>query len=374
MNGGVRVVPVRTRREREEFLRVPWRIYRDCAAWVPPLLFDQRKLIDPARGPFFRESQGEFFLAYRGSEPVGRIAAFVNRPHLAAHADGAGFFGFFEAPDDPVIAGALLAVAEGWLRERGLRVARGPANFSIYEEAGVLLDGFEHAPMTGMAYTPPYYRGLIEAAGYTKAKDLLVFRLTRETARFDRLQRLAAAAARLPTLHVRNLDLSRLRHEADFLATVYAEAWRDNWGEVPISAREFYETYERYRFFLRPEFVYLAEIDGEPAGYFIAMPDMNELLARMNGRLLPTGVFRLLFGRRAIKRFRVLMMGVRPKYRRTGLPLIFLQRCQDELLRCGASLLEFSWILEDNYEVLAILERIGAVRVQTLRLFEKTLS
>jgi len=188
------------------------------------------------------------------------------------------------------------------------------------------------------------------------------------------LQRIAAAAARLPTLRVRNLDMNRLRHEADFLATVYAEAWRDNWGEVPISAQEFYETYERYRFFIRPELVYLADIDGEPAGYFIAMPDMNELLHKMNGRLLPTGVFRLLFGRRGIKRFRVLMMGVRPKYRRTGLPLIFLQRCDKELQRCGASLLEFSWILEENREVIALIERIGGVRVQTLRVFEKPLS
>ena len=374
MNGTIRVEPVRSRREREEFLRVPWRIYRGIDAWVPPLLLDQRQLIDPKSGPFFRESEGAFFLARRGGEAVGRIAAFKNQPHLSVHADGTGFFGFFESIDDQDVAGALLAAAESWLRDRGLRGARGPANFSIYEEAGVLLDGFEHAPMAGMAYTPPYYRRLIEAAGYGKAKDLLVFRVTREAARFDRIQRLAEVASRLPTLRVRNVDMRHLRRETDFLATVYAEAWRDNWGRVPISAAEFFEAYERYRFFIRPELVYLAEIDGEPAGYFVAMPEMNVLLKRMNGRLLPGGWFPLLFGRGGIKRFRVFMTGVRPKYRRAGLPLIFLQRCQEELQRRGATLLEFSWVLEDNREVIAILERIGAARVQTLRLYEKALT
>jgi GNAT superfamily N-acetyltransferase len=374
VTGPLSVSPVRTRGDREAFLRVPWRIYEGNSAWVPPLLLDQRELIDPKRGPFFRHSQGAFFLARRGGTPVGRIAAFVNQPHLTAHADAAGFFGFFETPDEPAVAEALLTAAEAWLRALGLRRARGPANFSIYEEAGVLLDGFEHAPMAGMAYTPPYYRTLLEGAGYVKAKDLFVFRITPATARFERMARMIAAAARLPGLRIRNLDMARLECEAEFLAAVYAEAWRDNWGQVPISAREFYEAYERYRFFIRPELVYLAEIDGEPAGYFVAMPDMNALLAKMNGRVLPMGVFRLLFGRRGIRRYRVFMMGVRPKFRRTGLPLVFLQRCHDEVMRRGASELEFSWVLEDNHEVIALLTRIGAHRAQTLRLYEKALA
>lgn len=374
MTDAVRVDVVRTKGEREQFLRVPWAIYRGEPAWVPPLLMDQRELTDPKRGPFFRESAGEFFVARRGGEAVGRIAAFENRPHLQAHQDGAGFFGFFESPDDPEVAGALLRTAEDWLRGRGLKVARGPANFSIYEEAGVLLDGFEHAPMAGMTYTARWYPRLLEAAGYRKAKDLYVYRVTRETARFDRIERLAEIAGRVPNLRVRNLDMKQLRREADFLATVYAEAWRENWGQVPISAQEFYEAYERYKFFIRPELVYLAEIDGEPAGYFVAMPDMNELLKKMNGRLLPTGIFRLLFGRGSIRGYRVFMTGVRPKFRRVGLPLIFLARSREVFDRDAASVVEFSWILEDNHEAIAFLERIGALRVQTLRLYEKALS
>lgn len=374
MSGSVTIHSVRTRRERDEFLRVPWRIYCDQPSWVPPLLSEQRALVDPAKGPFFRESQGEFFVARRGGEAVGRVAAFANRPHLKAHADGAGFFGFFESSDDPAVAGALLEAAESWLRGQGLRLARGPANFSIYEEAGVLLHGHEHAPMTGMAYTPAYYRGLLERAGYGKAKDLYVYRITPETARLERIERLVGAASKVQGLKIRHLDMRQLRRESEFLARVYAEAWRDNWGQVPISAAEFYEAYEHYRFFIRPELVYLAEVEGEPAGYFIAMPDMNEVLAKMDGRLLPTGVFRLLFGRRSIRGFRVLMTGVRPKFRRLGLPLVFMQRCYAELSRRPFTQLEFSWVLEDNHEVIAILERIGAFRAQTLRLYEKALA
>lgn len=374
MTGGVEVAPVRDPRDRESFLRVPWAIYAGQPAWVPPLLLDQRELLDPKRGPFFRESEGELFLARRDGAAVGRIGAFKNHPHLAAHADGAGFFGFFETIDDAAVAGALLAAAAAWLRGRGLRVARGPANFSIYEEAGVLLDGFEHAPMAGMAYTPPYYRGLLEGVGYAKAKDMFVFRLTPEKARLDRIARAAEAVERRPGLRVRHLDMRRLRREAEFLATVYAEAWRDNWGQVPISADEFYDAYRRYRFFVQPELVFLAEIDGEPAAYFVAMPDMNVLLRRMNGRLLPTGIFHLLFGRGGIRQFRVFMMGVRPKFRRLGLPLVFLQRAYAEMLRRRVTQAEFSWVLEDNRETIAIIERIGGFRAQTLRLYEKAIA
>ena len=197
MTRDVRVEPVRSRSEREAFLKLPWRFYRDQPAWVPPMLFDVRRQIDPRRGDFFRHSAGEFFLAWRGREIVGRIAAFHNRPHLAAHADGAGFFGFFESENNPATAAALLAVAEDWLRGRGLGRSRGPANFSIQDEAGVLLDGFEHSPMAGMGYTPPYYRGLIEAAGYAKAKDLHVFRIDRSAWREDQFRRMCTVADRI---------------------------------------------------------------------------------------------------------------------------------------------------------------------------------
>ena len=332
-------------------------------------------MLDPKRGEFFRHGNtGALFVARRNGAIVGRIAALRNEAHLRAHHDGAGFFGFFECADDVEAATALLRTAEEWVCRTGLSELRGPANFNIQEEAGVLLDGFDHAPMVGMTWTPPYYRTLIEQGGYTKVKDLLVYRMDRVSMKPDRLDRVAAAALRRPEIVVRPLDLRQLQREGEFFERVFSEAWQENWGMVPISAQEFREAYERYRFFIVPELALLAEVGGEPAGVMLTMPDMNVLLHRMNGRLLPAGFLRLLFGRRKIDRYRVFMLGVRPQFRRLGLPLVLLSRCRAELLRRGAQLAEFSWILEDNHELRGLIERVGGYRMQTLRLYGKSLS
>lgn len=372
----IQVVPVNTPALRRAFVDLAWTLRGSTPAWVPPWRPDQVRLLDPGRGDFFRSpgNRVDLFLARRDGAWVGRIAAIHNATHLATHGDGAGFFGFFECADDREAAAALLRRAEDWIRDDGLRIARGPANLSIQEEAGVLLDGFEHQPMAGMNHTPPYYRDLLESAGYTKAKDLLVFRADPTTTRFDQLGRISAAAERQSGLRVRTLDMGALEPEAVFLARVFADAWRDNWGAVPIGAAEFQQAYEHYRMFLVPELVYLAEVGGEPAGAFIALPDMNVLVKAAGGRIWPLGWWRMLAGRRRLTRYRVLMMGVRPQYRRHGIPLVFLHRCSQELLRRGMTLVEFSWVLEDNHETIAIIERIGGHRVQTLRLYEKEVS
>ncbi len=376
MNAAVRIEPVRTRHEREIFLRLPWRFYRGNAAWVPPLLFDLRPQLDPARGDFFKHSTGEFFLAYRGAEPVGRIAALHNTRHLAAHGDGAGFFGFFECEDDAATAAALLATAEAWLRARGLTVARGPANFSIQDEAGVLLDGFEHAPMAGMGYTPPYYRALLEAAGYGKAKDLLVCRIHRDTWNDTEVKRMGALADRMaPGVTVRALNMRDLPAEAGKMAAIFAEAWRENWGAQPITAAEFLKYASQYRLFIDPELIQLAERDGEPLAMAVAIPNVNEIIRRIDGRMWPFGWWRLLRDRKRVGTLRLFLLGVRPSARRLGLPVLFMRRYH-ELLSESATLqeMEFSWILEDNHETLALLGRLGGRRVQTLRLHEKALT
>jgi GNAT superfamily N-acetyltransferase len=374
MSGEVRIERVRTRGARDVFLRLPWKFYRGNAAWVPPLLFDVRSQLDPSRGDFFKHSAGEFFLAYRGGEPVGRIAALHNTRHLAAHADGAGFFGFFECEDDPVTGGALLAAAEAWLRGRGLAVARGPANFSIQDEAGVLLDGFEHAPMAGMGYTPPYYRGLLEKAGYEKAKDLLVCRIDRawREAELHRLCRIADRMA--PGVTVREINMKDWPGEAGRMAKIFAEAWRENWGAQPISQAEFLKYGEQYKLFIDPKLILFAERDGEPLGMMVAIPNVNEIIQRIDGRLLPFGWWRLWRERKRVTTLRLFLLGVRPQARRLGLPVLFMRHYHKVL--AGASHvreMEFSWILEDNHETLSLIDRLGGRRVQTLRLYEKKL-
>ncbi len=371
----VEVRPVDSARERRNFIFYPETIYRDHPVWVPPVYADIGRQIDPRRGDFFKHSAGRFFLAWRGSEIVGRIAALHNTRHLAAHDDGAGFFGFFECEDDPATAAALLRTAEDWLRQRGLKVARGPANFSIQDEAGVLLDGFEHAPMAGMAYTPPYYRALIEAAGYGKAKDLHVCRLYWENWNTDQIQRICALADRLTTgVTIRQLDMSDLPGEASRLAEVFAEAWRENWGAQPISQAEFLKYAEQYRLFIDPRLVLFAEQDGETLGIMVAIPDMNEIIRRIDGRLFPLGWWRLLTERRKVKGIRLFLMGVKAKARLMGLPALFTRRLHELLYQSHYRTLEFSWILEDNRDTLALITRAGGRRVQTLRLYEKALA
>lgn len=376
MSGDVQVSAVRSAREREIFLRLPWRFYRGHPAWVPPLLFDVRGQLDPKRGDFFKHSEGEFFLARRGTEVVGRIAALHNRRHLAAHADGAGFFGFFECENDHGTAAALLRAAEQWLSAHGLAIARGPANFSIQDEAGVLLDGFEHAPMAGMGYTPPYYRELIEAAGYAKAKDLEVWRINRGSWREGEFRRMCRVAERVAQgVTIRPVNMGDLPNEAERMAKIFAEAWRDNWGAQPITQPEFLKYASQYRLFIDPELILLAERNGEPLAMMVAIPNVNEIIKRIDGRMLPLGWLRLLLGRKRVTGIRLFLLGVRAEARRLGLPVLFIKRYH-ELLNASPQLkqMEFSWILEDNHETLALIKRFGGWRAQTLRLYEKPLA
>ncbi|TSJ79026.1 N-acetyltransferase [Rariglobus hedericola] len=355
-------------------MKLPWRFYRGNTAWVPPMLFDVRTQTDPKRGEFFKHSQAEFFLARRGDDVVGRIAAMHNQRHLDAHADGAGFFGFFECEDNAETARALLETAEAWLRGRGLTVARGPANFSIQDEAGVLLDGFEHAPMAGMGYTPPYYRALIEAAGYTKAKDLLVCRIDWAHWNTEQYDRIIAVTSRMaPGVNVRELNMADLPGEAGRLAEVFAEAWRENWGAQPISQAEFLKYAEQYRLFIDPRTVLFAEKDGETLAIMVAIPDMNEIIQRIDGRMFPLGWWHLLTKRKKLKGIRLFLLGVKKKARILGLPALFMRNMHALLKQSDYQSLEFSWILEDNKETLALVNRLGGHRVQTLRLYDKAL-
>lgn len=372
----VEVLPVRSKRERQMFIEFPEQIYAGNQAWVPPLRMDVATQIDPQKGDFFKQSTGEFYLARREGRIVGRIAALHNTRHLAVHHDGAGFFGFFECEDRHETAGALLRTAETWLRDRGLTIARGPANFSVQDEAGVLLDGFEHAPMSGMAYTPPYYRALLENAGYAKVKDLYVYRFTRDSwqrARFERMNRLAGRMA--PGVTVRSLNMQDLPGEAAKMELVFAEAWKDNWGMQPMTQAEFLKYARDYRLFIRPELILLAEQDGEPLGMVAAIPNMNELVQRIRGRMLPFGWWTLLMRRKQVTSIRLFVLGVRQHARRLGLPMLFFRRYHEALVNDPyLREMEFSWILEDNHETIALIEWIGGYRAQTLRLYDKALA
>jgi GNAT superfamily N-acetyltransferase len=365
----VEVRPVATREDRLAFVRFPWRIYRDRPAWVPPLELERLAFLDRRKNSFFRHSDAELFLARRDGGIVGRIAAIENRRHLETYRDRTGFFGFFEAIDDPGVAAALFARAADWARERGLARLRGPMSFTINDECGLLLDAFDLAPVVLMPYNPPYYRALVEGCGLRKAQDLFAFRMDVP----ERTPRRLAAAQRIVRGHgivVRQADFSRFDAEVEKIHRLHSAAWAGNWGAVPLTREELAALAAELKPIADRELIFFAEANGEPVGVSVTIPDLNLALARARGRLLPFGWLRLLAARPGIDVVRVLILGVLPEYRHRGVEAEFYARTMDAARRRGYRWGEMSWILESNGPMLRALERMGAERYKTYRVYD----
>jgi GNAT superfamily N-acetyltransferase len=373
MHAQVHVAPVRTQRDLQRFLRLPWRVYQGNPVWVPPLLFDLKKLLNPRRHPFHRHADVQYFLARRGTEVVGRIAAIVNHQYVQFHDEATGFFGFFESFQDEEVATALLTATEHWIAERGMQQIRGPMNFSTNEECGLLVDGFQYPPTVMMPYNQPYAAQLIEAAGYTKAKDLLAYILDDVTPP----QRLVRGVARLQQQHaitVRPIDLHRFPQEVALLLAVYHSAWERNWGFVPMTKEEVDDLARQLRMVGNPNLCLIAEAKGEAIGFALALPDYNQALRHLNGRLFPFGLFKLLWYQRKINAARVLTLGLKPGFRQMGIDAMLYLRLWQEAPKNGYPVVECSWILEDNWPMRRGLERMGARLYKTYRIYEKALA
>ncbi|HWV56712.1 MAG TPA: hypothetical protein VNZ57_04505, partial [Longimicrobiales bacterium] len=323
--GPVEVTPVRRRRDLKDFLMLPWRIYARDRVWVPPLLADQRALLDRRKHPFHAHAEVEYFVARRGGRTVGRVVAGINHRHNEFHDERAGFFGFFESVEDAGVASALLDAVEAWLAEREIDVCRGPMNFSSNEEWGLLVDGFEYPPTIMMTHNPPYYSTLLEARGYTKAKDVLAFLLD-DPALPARLAGAMERFERRRGVTVRALDMRQFSDELERVKDIYNSAWEKNWGFIPMTDAEFEYMAKQLRPVLDPRFCLFAEVDGEAVAFLLALPDFNQAIRYANGRLFPTGLLKILWHRRNIDRMRVLTLGVKTGYRRLGIDAMLYTR------------------------------------------------
>jgi hypothetical protein len=374
--GALRVVPAEHGRARADFLRLPWRLYAGDPAWVPPLLLERRLQLSRRR-PFFSHARAAFWVAYRDRRPVGRISAQIDRLHLERYQDGTGFFGLLEAEDDGEVFATLTATAEGWLRAEGLRCARGPLDLSINEECGLLVEGFATPPMIMMRHGRPYYAPRLEECRYRPAKDLLAYRLGVDMTLPPLMQ---AAVERLEDVRVRPLRRACLREELTILREIFEDAWSDNWGFVPFTAAEFDELGWVLRFVVEDDFVQIAEVGGAPAAMLVLLPNVNELIRDLDGRLLPFGWARLLARLRhpRVRAGRVALMGVRKRYQRTALGLGLACLVIDSVRRAGLARgvreVELSWILEDNLPVRRIIEGLGGTVYKRYRLYEKALA
>ncbi len=375
MSRDVRIAPVRNRQDLHQFTQLPWQLYSDDPAWVPPLLFDLKKLLSPKKHPFHKHADVQYFLARLNGQVVGRIAAIVNHRHIQFHNESVGFFGFFESIDDQDVAQALLAAAEQWVGQRGVRSVRGPMSFSTNEECGLLVNGFNTAPMVMMSHHRPYYARLIRTAGYAKAKDLLAYLIDlREDATIpERLVHGVQRLQRKQAITIRSIDVRRFEEEVRLLHGIYHRAWEHNWGFVPMTEAEVDLLAHTLRLVADPKLCLIAELDNRPVGFALALPDYNQVLRRMNGRLFPLGALKLLWYKRRIDALRVLLLGTNPDVRVRGLDAMLYLKLWQHVLAYGYRLVECSWILEDNWSMQRGLERMGARIYKTYRVFEKTL-
>jgi GNAT superfamily N-acetyltransferase len=369
------VRPVRTKADERRFVDFIYTHYRDFEHWVPPLRMERRKLIDTRKNPFYRHAERELFLAERGGRVVGRIAAIVNHNHNRRHGDRVGFFGFFESVDDQQVAAALFDAARGYLRGRGLDAMRGPANPSVNDEYGLLVEGFDSPPVVMMPYNPPYYAALIEGCGLAKARDLYAYLLTTpETVANAKLRRAHELFQKRSGLRVRALDMKDFPGEIERIKQVYNRAWQGNWGEVPMTDEEFDALAADLKPVVVPELVLFAETAaGELAGFALNLPDINMALkANRNGGLL-RGLWLLLTRRKKIDFCRVLVLGVLPEYRRTGAAGVLFYEYALRAVTLGYRGGEASWILEDNVMMNRAAEMMGGRRYKTYRIYEQAI-
>lgn len=357
----------------DAFARFPWTVYKGDPNWVPPLLRDEKFLLNRRRHPFHKHADVEYFVARRDGAMVGRIAAIVNRAHNDFHNERVGFFGFFDALDDPEAAAALFGAAEAWLKQRGMTAVRGPCNFSTNETCGLLVDGFDKRPFIMMTYNPERYVALVESNGYVKAKNLLAYFLVDNEPAKERLRRIGAIVRRRYNVVVRDADLSRFDQELALVQDLYNRSWQKNWGFVPMTPEEIALTAHQLRPVILSHLTYFAEIDGKPVGFALGVPDVNQILRHLDGRLFPFGWWKLWRGIKKIPVCRIIALGVLPEYHTSGIGALFYLRFFEQGPAHGIPMGELSWILEDNALMNRPLLDIGAKPYKTYRIYEKAL-
>jgi GNAT superfamily N-acetyltransferase len=375
----VTIRPVRTRRQRKRFVKVPFRLHRDHPQWVPPLIFERMQFLDPRKNPWFHHGEAELFIAERDGEPVGRISAHLDRRWDEYQGGSDAMFGFFETTEDPEVSRALLEAASEWAGEKGRHRLLGPMDFTTNDEIGILIEGFERRPMILEPWHPPHYAELIEAEGFSKAMDVLMWEAwfgdLKEGERFDPAIHAAAEKA----LHeegivIRNMRKREMADEVRRFMDVYNDAWGDNWGFVPVTDEEVEFQAKNLKQVVDEDWTFIAEKDGETIGAGLTLPDINQVMAKLNGRLLPFGWARFLLGKRKIDQLRVFALGVKRDYRHSGVAAgLYLKHletaAQPEQIGGG----EMGWILETNEPMNRAMEGMGGKVVKRYRIFERAI-
>jgi GNAT superfamily N-acetyltransferase len=369
---------VATARDRDAFIKFPWRIYRDDPAWVPPLIIERKEFLD-RKHPFYEHGDAALFLARRGGEIVGRIMASDDTRYNAIHNSNVGCFGMFECIEDVDLARTLFGAAETWLKQKGRNEIIGPIDYSTNYVCGLLVDGFQHSPTLLTAHNPPYYERLIEAWGFVKEIDWYAWWFSEFTESAKRLRNIAAARAGKHGLTIRKIGKKNLEEESRRITAVFNQAWEKNWGFVPFTEAEAVHMARELKPLIVPAGTLIAEINGAPVGFVLAVPDINVALRHLkNGRLttfgLPIGLAKLLYYQRKIHTGRLVALGVLEKYRRAGIAEMLVLDVIDAAFQRGYTGAELSMTLENNVMVNRFIEAMGAKRYKIYRMYRRPIA
>ena len=361
---------IKSKKDMRQFIHLPWQIYRDDPHWVPPLMRDVKFKLDRSKHPFFEHAEMELFLAYLGTKPIGRIAAIIDPRYNEYHKEHTGFFGMFECIQDYDVAKSLFSAAEIWCKDKGMNRLRGPMNLSMNDECAFLLEGFDSDPVIMMPYNPKYYLEFCERYGFVKAKDLYAY-LKSEVGVNQRIGKIAERVKKKENVVVRSINMKKFEQEVALIKEIYNAAWEINWGFVPMTEAEMDLMAKELKPIAEPELVLFAEVNGEPVGVSVSLPDFNYVLKRLNGRLGPIGILKFFYYKRKITGLRSLVFGIKKEYRRTGINTVLYYETEKAGARLGYQWCEMSWNLEDNDLINRFDEAVGGKLYKKYRFYEK---
>jgi len=369
----VTIREVKTKKDIKQFIRLPWKVYKDYPAWVPPLITEMKHALDPNKHPFFEFGESTALLAEKDGEVVGRVTAHVNHKHNDYHKTKDGFFGFYEAIDDEEVATALMDAVEKILKEKGMNKVIGPENYTIYDEVGFLQDGWENEPKTPVlleVYTPKYYLDHMAATGFEKEIDWLAL-MVGEDAKVKDIYRRIKQKLLAKGFVFRPLNMKKIDEELVHIKKIVNNSWDENWGHVPYTDKQFEEIAKALKAIVDPRIVYMVEKDGEAVGCGISLPDINEGVKKMNGRLFPFGWWHFLRAKKKAVGIRSFLYGVLPKYRNLGIDMTLVLDTIDDARAAGYRWSDCSLIVETNKNMLRPVRKWGGKDYRTYRIFSK---
>lgn len=381
MTSNITIKEVTNKSDLKEFVKFPWTIYKQDPNWVPPLIMERMEVLDQKKNPYFEHARAKLWLAYRGNDIVGRITAQIDDLVEQHHNEKIGHFGFFDCIDDQDVANALLDTACDWLKEQGRTSVIGPFSLSINEEAGMLVEGFDTPPSLMMNHALPYFKDLMTGYGMEKIKDLWAYYL-----KIDKevlpptIKKLITRSMRDGKIKLRPINMKNYEKDLNTILDIYNDAWSGNWMALPFTEAELNKTVKDLKLLIREDFTYIAEYDGVPMAMMVTLPNLNEIIADLDGKILPLGIFKLLWRLKVqpnYKTVRVPLMGVRKKYQNTAIggamAFALIEECRINAEKAGCTHAELSWVLEENTRLSKMLETVGCWRYKNYRMFTKTL-